>query len=88
MAREWVIERRAQHRARYPVEEARYRERHAAERTRVRRVASLLMRRSGFAIGDLAAAIRAAVGNDVAHEVGAVLVASVGRRRGPAKKCQ
>jgi hypothetical protein len=46
------------------------------------------MRRSGFAVSDLAAAIRAAVGNDVAREVGAMLVASVGRRRGPVEKCR
>jgi len=90
MARGWAIERRAQHQARYPIEDkarrnaeaqARYRKRHGAERMRVRQVANLLMKQSGFEVGDLATAIRAAVGDAVAREIGAMLVASRRRRR-------
>jgi len=90
----WRLERRAQHEARFPPEEkparnkaaqARYRERYADDRARVRTVTNVLMRRSGFAVAELADAIRAVVGAEVARELGAALIRgrlpSVARRR-------
>ena len=81
----WSRERRAQHRARFPPEEratrnkeaqARYRDRHAEDRARVRRVTNVLMRCSGFAVTELADVIRDYLGDDVARKLGAALSAS------------
>jgi hypothetical protein len=90
----WRPERRAQHEARYPPEEkparnkaaqARYRERYADDRAQVRRVTNVLMRRSGFAVAELADAIRAVVGAEVARELGAALIRAR-RRRAQARR--
>src|SRR5262249_15056617 len=94
----WSYPRRLQHDARYPTEEralrnrerqATYRERHAADRAKVRAVTNLLSRRvvrDATFVAHLARAIRAAIGDDAARELGEALSAS--RRRPAARRAR